>query len=123
MPSEEITHRSPDFYMYGGDIESKELKVVRKCWRDGAVYSGDKKILIVRVEPGIPVGPLFRGTRTHVIGLASRSTLYGPGEFGPAPVSGAVVWRLEPTQNGAYAPVSSVGLVTIWTEESKIARN
>jgi hypothetical protein len=113
----------PDFFMYGGDSYDKELDVVRACWAKETVYSeGGKEILIVELAPSIATGPLFRGKKATIVGLASRSTLYRVNEFGPNPVAMAVLWNVKPTKSGTYKPVSSVGLVTLWKSEFNIVK-
>jgi hypothetical protein len=117
-----MNNSSADFYMYGGDIESGELDVIRSCRKIGEITSvHGTQMLIVKISPGIATDPAFEGTHENIVGLTSRSTLYGPGEFGSDAIAGALLWKVERRGSG-YKEISSTGLVTLWKSEADILK-
>jgi hypothetical protein len=108
--------RNPDFYLYQGECGTDVLDVVRSCWKLETMDLAWKEIMIVKIEPDFPVGPLFTEPRTDVIGLASRSTWFKVGEFGGSYADGAVAWKIEREVGRPYKAITSIGLVTLWKD-------
>ena len=112
---------TPDFYIFGGDADTEVLETTRSCWVLETIYNDfGTRILIVNVDPPLPVGPKFHDPTSTVIGLASRSTLFDAGDFGGGSAAEHVVWNVTRNEIGKYVALSSVGIVTIWKEEPNL---
>src|SRR6266481_7513244 len=107
-----VMNKAPNFYIYGGEAGTDVLDTVRACGALGAILTNHgQEILVVKVDPPLPVGALFQGPSADVIGLASRSTLFKVGEFGGSSAAEPVAWKVEEKGDGQYTAVSSIGIV------------
>ena len=105
-----------DLFLRFGDYPDPEARMcwivgrTRVSWIDNETRVQEKDILVVRTKPHIfPNG---------LVGLASRSTLFGVDDFVRRELSGAVIWEVD-TAGGQYVARQSLGLAVVCSPEGE----
>jgi len=114
-------NRPADFYLYQGDGNYRVVSTLRACRKIASVEHSGKTIVLVNVDPPIPIGILAPGVRPDVLGMspygAKPFDRLSPGEQGTA-----VLWEVYDFGGGKYgvAMEPTLGRATIYRSKPAI---
>ncbi len=114
-------NRPADFYLYQGDGNHVVVATLRACRKIVSVEHNGRTIVLVNLEPPIPIGILAPGVRSDVLGMSH----YGPKPFdrlAPGEKGTAVLWEVYDFGSGKYgvAMEPTLGRGTIYRSKPAI---